>query len=273
MPSLKELIITECNKLKALPDRLPCNLRRVTVHCEQVTWMPCDALPLLEFLSLEGHVKVELSPFPALKALEITCANYETLPSDGWELLESLHTTKISDCPRLAFLPDGMGKLKALQSLDIDGCSQLTNLPEGLGQLETLHTLSISNCSGFTSLFNGSGQFKTLRHLGILQCNSLRSLSDGLVHFEALQSVHVWFCPKLQSLFDGFEQLKSLRWLNIYNCPELKHFPPLQYLTSLERLEINNCPLAKEQLQKEIRGGRCNVSHICSIKIDDERIQ
>ncbi|KAJ8644882.1 hypothetical protein MRB53_006630 [Persea americana] len=176
MPSLKELEITKCNKLKALPDRLPSNLREVTVQCERVTWMPCDALPLLEFLSLGGYVKVELSPFPALETLKISEASYETLPSDGWELLESLHTIQILDCPRLEFLPDGMG------------------------------------------------------------------------------------------------QLKSLRILTIIDCPELKHFPPLQYLTTLERLVISNCPLAKEQLEKEIEEDRCNVSHIL-ITIDGEWIQ
>ncbi|KAJ8644991.1 hypothetical protein MRB53_006739 [Persea americana] len=249
MPSLKELIITKCNKLKALPDRLPCNLRAVTVHCEEVTWMPCDALPLLEFLSLGGHVKVELSPFPALKTLKIEKASYEMLPFAGWELLESLHTIHIVNCPRLEFLPDWMG------------------------QLETLHNLMINGCSGFTSLFNGSGQFKALRFLDILWCRSLRSLSDGLVHFEALESVLVFGCPKLQSLFDGFEQLKSLRWLFIGDCPELKHFPPLQYLTTLETLGISECPLVKEQLEKEIREDRCNVSHICHIYIDGERIR
>ncbi|XXG48303.1 hypothetical protein AAC387_Pa02g2794 [Persea americana] len=249
MPSLKELIITKCNKLKALPDRLPCNLRAVTVHCEEVTWMPCDALPLLEFLSLGGHVKVELSRFPALKTLKIEKSSNETLPFAGWELLESLHTILIDNCPRLEFLPDWMG------------------------QLETFFTLWIGRCSGFTSLFNGSGQFKALRVLEIFRCNSLRSLSDGLVHFEALESVRVFGCPKLQSLFDGFEQLKSLRWLSIRDCPELKHFPPLQYLTTLERLSISKCPLVKEQLEKEIREDRCNVSHICDIYIDDERIR
>ncbi|KAJ8644994.1 hypothetical protein MRB53_006742 [Persea americana] len=244
MPSLKELIITKCNKLKALPDRLPCNLRAVTVDCEEVTWMPFDALPLLEFLSLGGHVKVELSPFPALKTLTIEKASYEMLPFDGWELLESLDTILIVNCPRLEFLPDWMV------------------------QLETLRTLRIDRCSGFTSLFNGSGQFKALRFLEIFGCNSLRSVSDGLVHLEALESVWVFGCPKLQSLFDGFEQFKSLRWLSISKCPELKHFPPLQYLTTLERLAISKCPLVKEQLEKEIREDRCNVSHICDIYIE-----
>ncbi|XXG48298.1 hypothetical protein AAC387_Pa02g2791 [Persea americana] len=177
MPSLKELRITDCNKLKGLPDRLPSNLRIVTFFLEEVTWMPSDALPLLEFLSLRGHVKIELSPFPALETLEISKASYEMLPSDGWELLESLHTIQILDCPSWEFLPDGMG------------------------------------------------------------------------------------------------QLKSLRSLTIIDCPELKHFPPLQYLTTLERLVIRNCPLAKEQLEKKIEEDRCNVSHICYIEIDDERIQ
>ncbi|RWR73636.1 putative disease resistance protein RGA3 [Cinnamomum micranthum f. kanehirae] len=177
MPSLKELKITNCYKLKALPDRLPRNLREVAVLCVEVTWMPCDdALPLLESLSLGGHVKVELSSFPSLKTLILRNASYETLPSDGWELLESLHTIEIEHCPRLEFLHDGMG------------------------------------------------------------------------------------------------QLKSLRSLTIKYCPELKHFP-LQYLTTLERLHIDNCPFVKEQLEKEIREDRCSVSHICNIYIDDERIQ
>ncbi|KAJ8644987.1 hypothetical protein MRB53_006735 [Persea americana] len=230
MPFLKELKITKCNKLKALPDHLPCNLRKVTVNCKEVTWMPCDELPLLQSLSLGGHVKVELSPFPALKTFKIEKASYETLPSDGWEQLESLHSIWIVNCTRLEFLPDGMGKLKALQFLSINGCSQLTNLPEGLGQLETLHTLWINRCSGCTSLF------------------------------------------KSQSLPDGMGQLKSLRRLTIIDCPELKHFPPLQYLTTLERLKIRGCPLAKEQLEKEIEEDRCNVSRIL-IEIDGQRIQ
>ncbi|RWR73628.1 putative disease resistance protein RGA3 [Cinnamomum micranthum f. kanehirae] len=247
MPSLKELIITECNKLKALPDRLPRNLKKVTVDCEQVTWMPCDALPLLEYLSLSGHVKVELSPFPALKTFKIRKASYKTLPSDGWELLESLRTIWIVNCPRLAFLPDGMGKLKALQTLHIDGCSQLQSLPDRMGQLETLQTLWINGCSGFTSLFNGSGQCKALRCPDIHACNSL------------------------SSVFDGMGQLKSLHRLTIIDCLELKHFPPLQYLTTLERLKIRGCPLAKEQLEKEIEEDRCNVSHIL-IEIDGKRI-
>ncbi|XXG61714.1 hypothetical protein AAC387_Pa05g0253 [Persea americana] len=125
MPSLKELELTKCNKLKVLPDRLPSNLREVTVHCEQVTRMPCDAIPLLEFLSLGGYVEVELSPFPALETLKISEASYEMLPSDGWELLESLHTIQILDCPRLEFLPDVMGQLKSLHILTIIDCPRV----------------------------------------------------------------------------------------------------------------------------------------------------
>ncbi|KAJ8619773.1 hypothetical protein MRB53_028302 [Persea americana] len=206
MPSLKKLKITNCKKLKAFPDRLPNNLRKViVVECKEVTCMSFNALPFLELLSVGGHVKVILSLYPALKTLKISKASYETLPCDGWELLESLHTIQIFDCPRLAFLPDGMGKLKAFQILHIEHCDQLTYLPEGLGQLETLHTLKIYCCSGFTSLFNGSEQLKALRHLEIKNCDGLN--------------------------------------LHICACPELRHFPPLQHLTALGVFEIGWCPL------------------------------
>ncbi|KAJ8633200.1 hypothetical protein MRB53_026536 [Persea americana] len=278
MPSLSQLSIFNCHKLKALPSYLPNSLRKVVIGtCGEVIWMPCNPLPILEDLSLRGNVGGIFSkPIPclfALKTLEILETFHESLPSDGWGLLESLHTLNICRCSALTSLPDGLGQLKALQTLVISQCSQLTSLPEGLGQLEALQTIRINYCYGLTSLLNGLGQFKALRNLYISTCTKLRSLSDGLVQLEALETVNVSTCTELRSLFDELEQLKSLRSLNIFYCSELRQLPKLQHLTILEELKMAGSPLVTEQFDKEKREDWGNISHIPCIEIDHQRIQ
>ncbi|XXG50864.1 hypothetical protein AAC387_Pa02g4770 [Persea americana] len=273
MPSLSLLSISNCHKLKALPNCLPNSLRKVVIdNCDRVIWVPDKPLPLLEDLSLVGDLSGILSmplPFlPALKTLEIKETS-NSLSDYGWEVLESLHTISIYDCPRLE-LPDDLGKLKALQTLNIYKCSQLTFLPFELGQLESLHTIWINECNGLMSLLHGPGQFKALRNLEISYCTELWSLSDELVRPEALETIDIYYCSELTSLFGGFEQLTSLRSLKICYCPELRHLPKLQHLISLEELKIMECPLVTELLEK---GEDCyNMSHIPCIEIDGRKI-
>ncbi|KAJ8646608.1 hypothetical protein MRB53_008356 [Persea americana] len=301
MPSLKKLEIIDCKKLKATPNCLPSILREVTIeNCDGVTWAQDNPLPHLLHLTLRnvrGMSSKPLPYLPALKALEIDGFSCESLPSDGWGLLESLHTLKICFCHEFASLPDGLGQLKALQILSISGSNQLSSLPEGLGQLKALQTLEIRNCerlsylpeglgqlealdsiyiekcNELTSLLNGSGRFKALRDLEINNCNKLMSLSDGLLQLEALQSLCVYGCPNLQSLFGESEELESLCRLEIRNCPQLRPLPNLQRLTALEQFCIENCPLVTERLKKEKGEDWCKISHIPYIQIDGERIQ
>eukprot|EP00268_Persea_americana_P058306 TRINITY_DN7044_c1_g1_i6.p1 TRINITY_DN7044_c1_g1~~TRINITY_DN7044_c1_g1_i6.p1 ORF type:complete len:1134 (-),score=177.53 TRINITY_DN7044_c1_g1_i6:90-3491(-) len=248
MPSLKELEIFNCHKLKALPTCLPNTLRKVVIRdCNELTWTPSNLLPHLETLSLSDDVRRRVCPLslpclPALKTLEIRETFLEVLSSEGWKLCESFHTLKIYNCLELKSLPDGLGHLKALRTLDIKSCSQLTSLPDGLGQLKMLHTIMISSCNGFTSLFNGCGQFKALRGLCIDSCDGLRP-----------------------------EQLKSLRSLNISDCPKLRSLPTLQ--ATHEELRITKCPLVANQLEKEKGEGWRDISHIPSIEIDGKKIQ
>ncbi|RWR84757.1 putative disease resistance RPP13-like protein 1 [Cinnamomum micranthum f. kanehirae] len=278
MPSLKKLKIVRCHKLKALPDLLPNKLEEVVIEqCEEIVWMARNPLLRLEDLRLSGNRRGifsnSLPDLPALKILDSIESSDKSLPSDGWGLLESLHTLNISYCPRLASLPDGLEQLKALRTLAILGCYQLLSLPEGLGQLEALQTIKIRHCYGLTSLLNGSGRFKALQNICIIRCTKLKSLSDGLVQLEALETVCVHDCTELQSLFGGFEQLKSLRSLDICDCPKLKPLSNLQHLTTLEELKIACCPVVTEQLEKEIEEDWRNLSHITRIVIDFQRIQ
>ncbi|RWR74891.1 putative disease resistance protein RGA3 [Cinnamomum micranthum f. kanehirae] len=167
MPSLDELYIYDCNKLKALPNCLPSTLRRVEIeNCSEVIWAPDNPLPLLEDVYLRGDVRGILSNplpcLPALKKLRIWRTSIESLPSDGWGLLESLNTLEIYGCDGLASLPDGLGQLPALQTVLVYDCSELRSLFDGLERLKSLHRLDISDCPKLRPLPN-------LQHLTALK--------------------------------------------------------------------------------------------------------
>ncbi|RWR74913.1 putative disease resistance protein RGA3 [Cinnamomum micranthum f. kanehirae] len=199
MPSLDKLSIYDCNKLKALPNCLPNTLRRVEIkNCSEVIWAPDNPLPLLEELHLRGDVRGILSNplpcLPALKKLFISSTSIESLPSDGWGLLESLNTLQICFCDKLASLPNGLGQLKSLQTIAVDHCSELRSLFDGFERLKSLHRLHISRCP------------------------ELRPLPN-LQHLTALEEIKIAECPLVT---ERLEKEKGEDWCNISHIPYIE---------------------------------------------------
>ncbi|XP_058108867.1 disease resistance protein RGA2-like [Magnolia sinica] len=161
MPSLLELRIYDCPKLKAL-------------HC--------NLLPLLQRLILKSIKMLSGGPLPVLPNLNDLridgIRELTSLPGDWLGQLRALQTLEILDCPQLESLPEELGQLKALQTLKICNCRQLKSLPESSGQLKALQTLEIWNCRQLESLPEELGQLKALQILQICNCPELRSLPE-----------------------------------------------------------------------------------------------
>ncbi|XP_058108848.1 putative disease resistance protein RGA3 [Magnolia sinica] len=107
MPSVLELQIESCQKLKALPSNLPPLLQKLTLFASDVgmsSGVPLPVLPNLNHLAILNCQ--ELTSFPC-----------------GW-----------------------LGQLKALQALEIGWCPELTSLPEELQHLTMLQKLNIWEC-------------------------------------------------------------------------------------------------------------------------------
>ncbi|XP_057416188.1 probable disease resistance protein At5g66900 [Lotus japonicus] len=97
---LKNLRITNCHKLSALPEGI-------------------EKLVNLESLRLSS------------------CTGLLELP-DSITSLQKLEFLDISDCISLSNLPEGMGKLSNLEKLNVKGCSRLMELPASIMELEDL---------------------------------------------------------------------------------------------------------------------------------------
>ncbi|XP_058108881.1 putative disease resistance protein RGA3 [Magnolia sinica] len=163
MPSLLELKIEDCPKLKALH----CNL------------LPLPRNPILAHINNGALSGRHLPVLPNLNRLKISGIHELTsLLGDWLGQLRALHTLEISSCPQLKSLPEELGQLKALQNLEIRCCPQLKSLPEELGQLKALQNLEIFNCPQLKSLPKELGQLKALQNLEIFNCPQLKSLPE-----------------------------------------------------------------------------------------------
>ncbi|XP_058107108.1 putative disease resistance protein RGA3 [Magnolia sinica] len=131
MPSLLELQIDECPKLKELPSNLPPLLQKLTLYGSDVGMSSGVPLPVL----------------PNLNHLKISYNRELTSFSCGWlGQLKALQTLDIYGCPKLRSLPVELQHLTMLQQLEIWWCPELRSLPEELQHLTMLQKLNIWEC-------------------------------------------------------------------------------------------------------------------------------
>ena len=136
--------------------------------------------------------------------------------------------------------PDDKSLLpSSLTALTISGMPSLTSLP--LPKLHSLTSLQVSEMESLASL-----PLPKLDSLNSLQVREMKSLpSLPLQNLTSLQSLCISYCPKLHSL--GL-------------------FP-----STLENLEILDCPIIKKRCLKGNRQYFPNIAYIPCIRIDEER--
>ena len=121
-----------------------------------------------------------------------------------------------------------MGSINSLQHFYIINCRSLKSFPEDYPPTD-LKTLYIHNCKKleFIKPAEKRDRYAFLENLCIgNSCDSLTSLS--LYLFPKLRCLSIWDCANLESLSkpEGIqEHLTSLEALEIRDCPSLVYFP------------------------------------------------
>ncbi|XP_058106803.1 putative disease resistance protein RGA3 [Magnolia sinica] len=119
MPSLVELSVTKCPKIKALPHNLPPLLQRLSLGISNDGMLSEAPLPI----------------FPNLNHLEIWGNDELTSLPGGW-----------------------LGQLKALKTLEIFNCNQMGSLPEELQHVTKLQQLKIRSCRVLKERYGDGGE-------------------------------------------------------------------------------------------------------------------
>ncbi|KAL4310911.1 hypothetical protein GQ457_01G001640 [Hibiscus cannabinus] len=217
-----------------------------------------------------------------LKELDIrSCPVLECIAQDFHES-NSLEYIRIADAGNIKSLPQGLDKLSHLQEIHLLWCSNLVICSEEIGLSNTkLRDFWISNCKNIGALPKCINNFTSLRELTVQRCSADISFPE-----QGFPTNLTWLlisgAPKIfSSLFDwGFHRLTSLQHLDISGegCSNVVSFPEermtlppsltyicitkfdnlkfirsegFQHLTSLEQLEIGDCPKLKSLPEKD----------------------
>ncbi|XP_042478269.1 putative disease resistance protein RGA3 isoform X1 [Macadamia integrifolia] len=235
LTSLQRLVIASCPTLVSLQEtRLPTALKELKIfYCEKLGSLPKELQTLTylkEFVigSCPALVSFQETRLPsALEELEIIdCENLESLPMELLHNLTTFQRLVIKECPALETIPD-MGLSTMLQEVSILNCGQLNSLPKGLHKFTSLKRLEIVECYFLMECKNleplhtsGLHNLISLSYLTIGGCHALMSLPNGLLPTN-LRDFCIMDCPILESLYDGLSDLTSLKRLEIQNCPKL----------------------------------------------------
>ncbi|RVW29916.1 TMV resistance protein N [Vitis vinifera] len=181
-----------------------------------------------------------------LKELFLDDTGLRELPS-SIEHLNGLVLLKLKNCKRLASLPESICKLTSLQTLTLSGCSELKKLPDDMGSLQCLLKLK-ANGSGIQEVPSSITLLTKLQVLSLAGCKrggsksrnlalSLRaSPTDGL-RLSSLTVLHSLKKLNLsdRNLLEGAlpSDLSSLSWLE---CLDLSRNNFITVPTSLRRL-------------------------------------
>ncbi|XP_068339866.1 putative disease resistance RPP13-like protein 1 [Pyrus communis] len=265
---LQELHISKCDSLVSFPDvGLPPSLKVLVIQsCHSLMYIAKYQIPQnLKRLVIRG------------------CGSLKSLVEEEKELLiasdrffhdntnNCLEYINIATCRNLKSLPEGLCHLTNLQAFIVWGCEKLEVLPKDIRNLTPLKELKIDCLEGLTSFPPNLtslkiSELKSCKRLWELhKLSSLRELSitsedpdvlsfppDGKEEMllpKSLTKLTIRGFPNLKKLGNGIQFLTSLQTLELDNCPRLASIPKEGLPLSLGQLWIDGCPLLAERCQ------------------------
>ncbi|MCD7452577.1 hypothetical protein HAX54_017496 [Datura stramonium] len=273
--TLKKIEISGCEKLKLEPSASEMIhssyynmfLERVVLDgCYSIDDISSELVPRVRTLIVgRCHSITRLVIPTGTESLTIwSCENLEILSAACGTRTTSLRFLNIENCEKLKWLPE---LLPSLNTLELFNCPEIELLPQG-GLPFNLEVLLIWNCK---KLVNGRKEWRLprlscLRELRIehdgsdeeiladknlelpcsiqrLYISNLKTLSSQVLKsLTSLAYLDTFYLPQIQSLLE--EGLpSSLSELRLDDHHELHSLPTesLRHLTSLRRLEIRHC--------------------------------
>ncbi|XP_049394784.1 putative disease resistance protein At3g14460 [Solanum stenotomum] len=227
LPStLKKIRIYKCKELKLeMPggEMSYCNMFLEDLTLQECVMSPDLFLPRARELLVEDcHNLTTFSIPTATETLTIVgCKDIEKLSVAFWGT--QMTSLSIDVCENLKWLPERMQELlPSLKTLQLDNCPEIESFPQG-GLPINLQVLEINSCK---KLVNGrkESRLPKLRQLGIEHDGR----DEEMEHWElpsSIQSLTIGNQKTLSS--EDLKSLTSLEYLRIINLPQIKSLTAL----------------------------------------------
>ncbi|KAJ0860643.1 putative virus X resistance protein-like, coiled-coil [Helianthus annuus] len=277
LSSLRKLYITSCESMEHVC--CPNSIERLNISwCSTVRDVSFPRATTtggggqnLKSLTIHGCESIETFPnlqLPNLTHLEIEdCKNMKAF---GDLQLPNLIWWSIRNCENLESFPDlQLSNLTMLKYMFFTRCPMIdASFPRGLWP-PNLCFLGIGGLKKPISEWGSQNFPASLVELSLCDEPDVRNFSQ-LSHLfpSSLTSLEINKFDNLESLSRGLQHLTSLQHLDIDNCPKVNDLPE-SLLPSLLSLIIDECPKLKERC--EGRGSHFwpLISHIPCIEIED----
>ncbi|XP_068494523.1 putative disease resistance RPP13-like protein 1 [Phaseolus vulgaris] len=285
---LQKLTLSNIPSLISFPaDCLPTLLQSLDIwHCRNLEFLSHNTRPKFTSLktlriwnSCSSLTSFSLACFPVLQELYIRfIPNLEAITTQGGEAAPKLVDFIVTDCEKLRSLPNQID-LPSLEHLDLSGLPMLESLsPRCLPScLRSLHVdvgiLSSISKQELGLLFQ---RLSSLSHLLVKGLGD-EDLVNRLLKEQSLPtSLEYLFLNNFSGLKllegKGLQSLTSLQMLNIYNCPSIESLPEDQLPSSLQVLSLRECPLLEARYQNHNGKYWSKIAHIPAIKINEKVI-
>ncbi|XP_078158253.1 putative disease resistance protein RGA3 [Carex rostrata] len=267
---LDQLEITSCPNLKIMP-RVP-RLKHITASIEnyRLLWSITNVITREESLVKEANIakasSTDNEPFPALEEKVEKNPSINNLRILRMDSTNSFFMPTILPHSLLGF--SGLWiSFNQLEYLEIINCNTLVSWPLEFRYLRRLVRLSIRMCPNLTGELPAQAKnnsslkalfFISLRKLEFYGCSSLKQVPkcgnklsvlelDECAQVESISGIEqldmlYLSCISWTSLPSWLPEIKELGTLWVSDCPRVKELPGGEWLSSLKKLKISECP-------------------------------
>ncbi|GKU88574.1 hypothetical protein SLEP1_g2824 [Rubroshorea leprosula] len=279
MSHLESLEIVDCPSLICFPEGiLPFNLKTLKISdCSKLEPLSEQLLhnnASLEYISMCNYATLEYLPeclhcLAHLTELTISsCLALISFPETG--LPPTLRTLEIYNCVKLKSMPERMQNLASLQYLTVCDCPSLVTFSKG-GLPPQLLLLEVWDCINLKEPMSewNLDSLTSLKGLIIVGSPDIASFPDeNCLLPTSLSLIFIARLNNLESLSSALQNLTSLEELEVVDCPNLRHLPREGLPATLGRFCIRNCKHLKRKCLKKKGGYSMTIAHIPNVEIE-----
>ncbi|XP_059641637.1 putative disease resistance RPP13-like protein 1 isoform X2 [Cornus florida] len=286
---LEDLRVDNCSSMRSWPTNMfPTTLKRIRIsNCRQLEWVSETmvhennrSMSSLEGLSISNWPNIGrligcVNHFANLLGLWIyECDSLENFPERGLST-PNLRCLIIRKCMNLRFLPP-FNQIQSLAKLELLRCPNLVlfgndngNLPPKLVEISVDADYGIPLSSWGLHRLTSLEKFHISGGFSEMFCFPDNNEEELCVFPASLTLLRIWNLQNVKCISSkGLQNLTSLQFLSIYKCPKLRSFPKEGLPSTLQSLQISNCPILKERCVKNRGDYWPMIADIPCVEID-----